>query len=497
MFLVHLLYAAGVAVMSFAGLVTHTGITAFRDFDLIAIPAFVFIRALYIEVTRPVQQVNVDFPTSDFMSTIPTAPVIVTSLIVRPPSLVPSVIVRTTTDLAVIPTTCKALLVLETLKPIMSRAEEEREEHVCEWPSATPITLLEFTSAFEAPSLPPTALDAAPSSEPTTTPSKSTQPSALRSTFTPYFTLIVASAIICASVSYVLSPPHPGQRDHSVPSVASQHEHVSVREPQDSLVTVEDQNTPSNDEPEPEPEAEAMEAAEIIEEQADNKEEIEEPNTQDAPQVQTLEIQVDLEVTGDPADGTEDVEELLSHNETEPMEVLELEKVIGEQAVQVQETPNKNAPLVEVLEVEAAAIQDGDAPSNTLIAPSTPTAVPEAVDESGPSSGPKRRRGKRGGVRSETARRRRNAERAELRAYDLNVDGEDVEQDGEEDYPTPTPEAVDEPQAESGPSIGPKRRRGKRGGVRSETARRRRNAERAELRAYDLNADGEGDEEDY
>ncbi|TCD67713.1 hypothetical protein EIP91_012010 [Steccherinum ochraceum] len=450
--------------------------------------------------------------------------------------------------------------------------------------------LLESSSAFEAASLPPAALYAAPPPGPTTSSLKSTQSSVFRSAFTPSFVLIVTSAILCASVPYVLSHRRPDQCDHSIPSVASQpissvasqpmhsvasqHRHVSVREPQDSLVTVEVQETPSNDELEPEveplkaveiiaekadndelepevqpmkgaeiiaeqadndelePEVEPLKAVEVIDEQADNREEIEESTMQDVPQVQTLEIEFDLEITEDSADGTEDVEEMtLNNNTAQPMEIEEVEKgeevegVIVEQPGEVEELFDKNAPqvdtreMVDTREIEevvlqqisgselcmtrlaqrkaevAATVRDDAAPPDTPITPATPLAAPEAFDESGPSSGPKRRRGKRGGVRSETARRRKNAERAELRAYDLYVDDEDDEEDGEEDYPTLAPEAVDEP--ESGPSTGPKRRRGKRGGVRSETTRRRKNAERAELRAYNLNVDDEDGEEDY
>lgn len=82
-----------------------------------------------------------------------------------------------------------------------------------------------------------------------------------------------------------------------------------------------------------------------------------------------------------------------------------------------QETVNDKAPAA----VPAATI---------LVCQNTALPVPDAPEsdvepELAPSTRPKRRRGKRGGVRSETARRRKNAERAELRAYDFNVDGEE------------------------------------------------------------------------
>ncbi|TCD63104.1 hypothetical protein EIP91_006008, partial [Steccherinum ochraceum] len=221
MFAFHLLYAGILAAITYVGMVANTGISAFQAFDLAAIPAFTFMRSLYVEVTRPLQQANVDIPKSDYMSSIPTSPVTVTDLIVRPPSLVPSasVIVKTTTDLAIIPTTCKALLVLEAIKPVMVRTEEDQQEYVCEWPSATPITLIEFSSTARSP--------------------KSKRPR--RSTISHSLTIAVACAIICASVpfvftSFVLLHRRPDQQDHSGPSVVSQHE------PRAGLVVLVDSN---------------------------------------------------------------------------------------------------------------------------------------------------------------------------------------------------------------------------------------------------------------
>lgn len=87
-----------------------------------------------------------------------------------------------------------------------------------------------------------------------------------------------------------------------------------------------------------------------------------------------------------------------------------------------QETVNGKAP--------AAVISDDITTATILVCQNTALPVPDAPEsevepELAPSTRPKRRRGKRGGVRSETARRRKNAERAELRAYDLNVDDEE------------------------------------------------------------------------
>ncbi|TCD62811.1 hypothetical protein EIP91_006377 [Steccherinum ochraceum] len=197
MFLLHLLYAGGVALMTLVGMVNNSGLTTHQVFGLVAIPAFLFIRSLYVDITRPIPQVDLEVPASNFLSSVATSPVTVTSLIVRPPSLVPSVIVPTSTDLAVIPTACKALLVLETAKPLVARVEVEDD---CQWPSTDPITLI-FTDAL-VQALASTSIQSSQDNAP----SAQDKPSpAVRSTATPSFVFMVASTVLCAYGSYLFT----------------------------------------------------------------------------------------------------------------------------------------------------------------------------------------------------------------------------------------------------------------------------------------------------
>ncbi|TCD62536.1 hypothetical protein EIP91_006763 [Steccherinum ochraceum] len=153
MFPLQLLYAGVVAMMALIGMVTTHGLNTYQALDLVAIPTFFFFRALYTEVSRPVPQANVQVASSGFLSSVTSGvPVTITDLIVRPPSLVPSVIVPTIKDLAIIPTTCSALL---TLKDFHQEFSQMEEEDVCEWPSAIPITLLNVCDVVAAPAAPP------------------------------------------------------------------------------------------------------------------------------------------------------------------------------------------------------------------------------------------------------------------------------------------------------------------------------------------------------
>ncbi|TCD65508.1 hypothetical protein EIP91_002556 [Steccherinum ochraceum] len=151
MFLLQLLYAGAVALVTFVGMVSNTNLNTHQVFD-VAIPAFVFVRLLYTELSRPVPQANDQVILSDFLSSVATTPVTITDLIVRPPSLVPSVIVSTTKNLAIIPTTCNALLTLKGVNPEFSPVEDD---DVCEWPSVIPITLINICEVLATPPAPP------------------------------------------------------------------------------------------------------------------------------------------------------------------------------------------------------------------------------------------------------------------------------------------------------------------------------------------------------
>ncbi|TCD62367.1 hypothetical protein EIP91_006976 [Steccherinum ochraceum] len=438
MFAFHLLYAGILAAISYVSMVANTGLSVFQAVDLAGVPAFTFMRSLFVEITRPVQQANVDILESDYMSSIPTSPVTVTDLILRPPSLVPSVIVKTTTDLAIIPTTCKALLVLEAIKPVMARTEEDQQEPVCEWPSATPITLIEFSPAFAAPSLPPPASTS--TSHPRPTARSPQSKTTCRSNISPALTIAVVCAVICASIpflstNFVLPRRCPDQQDHSSPCAASQHENISVREPKDGVIPTADieENTPT-----------PFSQPELIS-GSTSSEGVQEPLTTSETETAVSEIEVAHVQTV-----VEDsIQTPLSHNEAERTEVSEI-KLIDEQTVaneEVEEILMDNVPVVEALEVGTTALteqaEEIEEPSSVnsaplvntpiandlvdqIIVPPVPTAPESEVEpEIAPSTRPKRRRGKRGGVRSETTRRRKNAERAELRAYDFNVDEEE------------------------------------------------------------------------
>ncbi|THH27184.1 hypothetical protein EUX98_g7011 [Antrodiella citrinella] len=174
MFIFYLLYAGAAAVLSFVNMLSIAALVPVQVLELVNIPVFWFISGLIDLGIRPAPQALVQVASSSFFNSISAVPFDAHSVFVRRPAVVPSVIVPTTTALAVRPTIEVALVTVES-----------ESADICGWFPVGPIALSDVVTTPVASQVPSSSvtlsLSSSSSSTSTSTSTSESVSSALKS----------------------------------------------------------------------------------------------------------------------------------------------------------------------------------------------------------------------------------------------------------------------------------------------------------------------------